>query len=74
MQLSKQNSEILFICDLSFFMGLHDENGGIYQMFFSDDNSGSIEKIVNNGASICNKMRSLKEDFHGYAHAPTDSL
>ena len=55
-------------------MGLHDENGGIYQMFFSDDNSGSIEKIVNNGASICNKMRSLKEDFHGYAHAPTDSL
>ena len=55
-------------------MGLLDENGGIYQMFFSDDNSGSIEKIVNNGASICNKMRSLKEDFHGYAHAPTDSL
>ena len=37
------------------YVSAHDENGGIYQISLTDDNSGSTEKIVNNGASICNK-------------------
>ena len=41
------------------YVSAHDENGGIYQISLTDDNSGSIEKIVNNGASICNKVHSL---------------
>ena len=41
------------------YVSAHDENGGIYQHSLTDDNSGSIEKIVNNGASICNKVHSL---------------
>ena len=36
------------------YVSAHDENGGIYQHSLTD-NSGSIEKIVNNGASTCNK-------------------
>ena len=41
------------------YLSAHDENGGMYQISLTDDNSGSIEKIVNNGASVCNKVHSL---------------
>ena len=41
------------------YVSAHDENGGMYQISFTDDNSGSIEKIANNGASVCNKVHSL---------------
>ena len=41
------------------YVSAHDENGGIYQISLTDDSSGSTEKIVNNGASIYNKVHRL---------------
>ena len=41
------------------YVSAHDENGGMYHISLTDDNSGSIETIVNNGASVNNKVHSL---------------
>ena len=59
------------------YVSAHDENGGIHQISLTDDNSDSIEKIVNNGASICNKVHNLtmySDNFFEFSDTGNSSI
>ena len=54
------------------YVSTHEDDGGIYAITFDDSNVGSVEKIVNNGGSLCNKVHSLTSyNDHSFAFSDT---